>query len=187
MPSPEDYAAKKFASLRSDSRPGPRTEKGKAHSKMNALRHGLSGRIVVLPSEDMGQYLKFASDFVNSLNPATPLESELAQVVADGYWRLKRFRTVEEGMLAMGHYEEAGRLRRRQRRSPRRLVHRATTGEALSPRSRGGAKCHWSGESLPSQLQRVREPLDIRTTNPKRYREVNEATPRSSGRAQSIP
>jgi hypothetical protein len=68
----------------------------------------LSGRIVVLPSEDMGQYLKFSQDFVDSLYPATPLESELAQTVADGYCRLKRFRTVEEGMLAMGHYEKEG-------------------------------------------------------------------------------
>jgi hypothetical protein len=108
MPTPEDYAAKKLGSLLRDSKPGPRTEAGKARAKMNALRHGLSGRIVVLPSEDMGQYLKFSRDFVDSLYPETPLESELAQTVADGYWRLKRFRTVEEGMLALGHYEKEG-------------------------------------------------------------------------------
>ena len=114
MPSPEDYAANKLKTLfgtpetENPSRPGPRTKEGKARSSINALRHGLSGRIVVLPSEDMRQYLKFSSEFVDSLYPATPLESELAQTVADGYWRLKRFRTVEEGMLAMGHYEKEG-------------------------------------------------------------------------------
>ena len=114
MPSPEEYAAKKLESIlgnrnsENPSKPGPRTPEGQARSKMNALRHGLSGRIVVLPSEDMGLYLKFSGEFVDSLYPATPLESELAQTVADGYWRLKRFRTVEEGMLAMGHYEKEG-------------------------------------------------------------------------------
>jgi hypothetical protein len=108
MPTPEEYAAKKLESILGPSRPGPRTDEAKARTKMNALRHGLSGRIVVLPSEDMGLYLKFSKDFVDSLYPATPLESELAQTVADGYWRLKRFRTVEEGMLAMGHYEKEG-------------------------------------------------------------------------------
>jgi hypothetical protein len=108
MPTPEDYAAKKLNSLLGDSKPGPRTEAGKARAKMNALRHGLSGRIVVLPSEDMGLYLKFSQEFVDSLYPVTPLESELAQTIADGYWRLKRFRTVEEGMLALGHYEKEG-------------------------------------------------------------------------------
>ena len=108
MPTPEDYAAKKLNSILGNSKPGPRSEEGKARAKMNALRHRLSGRIVVLPSEDMGLYLKFSQEFVDSLYPATPLESELAQTVADGYWRLKRFRTVEEGMLAMGHYEKEG-------------------------------------------------------------------------------
>ena len=77
MPSPEDYAAKKLESLLGNSRPGPRTESGKSRSKMNALRHGLSGRIVVLPSEDMGLYLKFSHELVDSLFPATPLEREL--------------------------------------------------------------------------------------------------------------
>ena len=116
MPTPEEYAAKKFESIlghnnqnsENPSKPGPRSDAGKARAKMNALRHGLSGRIVVLPSEDMDLYLKFSNEFVASLDPATPLESELAQTVADGYWRLKRFRTVEEGMLAMGHYEKEG-------------------------------------------------------------------------------
>jgi len=100
MTMPEDHTT--------NSKPGPRTPEGKARSAINALRHGLSGRIVVLPSEDMGLYLKFSKELVDSLYPETPLERELAQTVADGYWRLKRFRTVEEGMLAMGHYEKEG-------------------------------------------------------------------------------
>jgi hypothetical protein len=75
---------------------------------MNATRHGLSGRIVVLPSEDMSLYLAQSKELVDSLDPQTPIERKLAQTVADGYWRLERFRTVEEGLLAWGHYEEAG-------------------------------------------------------------------------------
>ena len=53
MPTPEDYAANKLKSIQGNSKPGPRTPEGKARSAINALRHGLSGRIVVLPSEDM--------------------------------------------------------------------------------------------------------------------------------------
>ena len=89
-------------------RSGPRTEAGKKRSSMNATRHGLSGRIVVLPSEDMSLYMQQSKEIVDSLYPETPIERKLAQTVADGYWRLERFRTIEEGMFAWGHYEEAG-------------------------------------------------------------------------------
>jgi hypothetical protein len=84
---------------------GPNTPEGKKRSSQNALRHGLSGRVVVLPTEDMTLYLKFAKDFIESLKPANPMEQELAQNIADGYWRLKRVRTTEETLYALGYNE----------------------------------------------------------------------------------
>ena len=32
---------------------GPRTEAGKKRTRFNALRHGLTGQIVVMPAEDL--------------------------------------------------------------------------------------------------------------------------------------
>jgi hypothetical protein len=32
---------------------GPKTPEGKRRASLNALRHGLTGRVIVLPSEDM--------------------------------------------------------------------------------------------------------------------------------------
>jgi hypothetical protein len=87
---------------------GPRTDAGKRRSALNATRHGLSGRIVVLPTEDMSLNLSFSKQIVESLNPETAIECELAQTIADGYWRMKRVRTVEEGMFGWGNFEEAG-------------------------------------------------------------------------------
>jgi hypothetical protein len=119
MPSPEDYAANKLndllnheASSESESEKsgptGPRSAEGQKRSSQNALRHGLSGRIVVLPTEDMAEYLRLSKEIVDSLYPETQLERDLAQAVADGIWRQKRFRTIEEAMLALGHYEGEG-------------------------------------------------------------------------------
>ena len=35
---------------------GPKTEAGKKQSSLNALRHGLTGQIVVMPTEDLAAY-----------------------------------------------------------------------------------------------------------------------------------
>jgi hypothetical protein len=87
---------------------GPNTAHGKRRSSLNAIRHGLTGRIVVLPTEDLEVYTAFSKELVDSLNPETPLERQYAQTVADIQWRLNRARSIEDGMLAMGHYEDEG-------------------------------------------------------------------------------
>ena len=75
---------------------------------MNALRHGLTARVVVLPSEDMAAYNLFSKEIVDSLDAQTPVERQFAQTVADNQWRINRIRSIDDGMLAMGHFEAAG-------------------------------------------------------------------------------
>lgn len=53
MLSPLQYAANRLNAEKSH---GPTSAEGRARSSMNALRHGLTARVVVLPSEDMGAY-----------------------------------------------------------------------------------------------------------------------------------
>jgi hypothetical protein len=87
---------------------GPRTEAGKKISSLNALRHGLTSRVVVLPSEDLSAYKKFSDEFLGSLAPETFPETQCAQTIIDTQWRLNRVRSLEEGMLAHGHGSPAG-------------------------------------------------------------------------------
>jgi hypothetical protein len=87
---------------------GPNSHNGKHRSSQNALRHGLTGRIVVLPTEDLEAYKKFSKELVDSLRPESPMETQFAQTIADTQWRLNRARTFEDGMLALGHFEAAG-------------------------------------------------------------------------------
>jgi hypothetical protein len=75
---------------------------------MNALRHGLTARVVVLPTEDMNAYNAFSKEIVDSLGAQTPVERQFAQTVADNQWRINRIRSIEDGMLGMGHFEPAG-------------------------------------------------------------------------------
>src|SRR5215469_9801972 len=80
---------------------GPTSADGKSPSSLNATRHGLTGRVVVLPEEDMKVYEAFSAELMTSLDPKTPLERELAKTVVDQQWRLNRIRSIEDGMLAL--------------------------------------------------------------------------------------
>ena len=76
---------------------GPRTEIGKKTSSLNALRHGLTSRIVVLPTEDLAAYKTFSAEFLTDLAPVTFAERQFAQTIIDTQWRLNRVRTLEDG------------------------------------------------------------------------------------------
>jgi hypothetical protein len=107
MPSPAQYAANR---LNAEKSKGATSPQGKARSSMNALRHGLTARVVVLPSEDMDAYQAFSKEIVDSLDAQTPVERQFAQTVADNQWRINRIRSIEDGMLGMGHFEAAGNI-----------------------------------------------------------------------------
>jgi threonyl-tRNA synthetase len=107
MPSPAEYAANRLNALKSE---GPTTPQGKARSRMNALRHGLTARVVVLPTEDMAAYQAFSQEIVDSLDAQTPVERQFAQTIADNQWRINRVRSIEDGMLGIGRYEDTDNL-----------------------------------------------------------------------------
>jgi hypothetical protein len=89
---------------------GPRTEEGKKKSALNALRHGLTGRVVVMPWEDMDAYMRFCAELMTDLAPETSIERQYAQTFCDTQWRLNRMRSIEDSILALGHSEAAGRI-----------------------------------------------------------------------------
>jgi hypothetical protein len=89
---------------------GPRTLEGKTKSRLNALRHGLTGRVVVLPHEDLSAYNTFCAELMKDLKPEGPLERQFAQTFCDTQWRLNRARSIEDSMFALGHSEAAGNI-----------------------------------------------------------------------------
>jgi hypothetical protein len=56
---------------------GPRTTAGKQRSSLNALRHGLTGHVVVLPTEDQTAYQRHLLRFVDQFQPKGALEEQL--------------------------------------------------------------------------------------------------------------
>ncbi|HEV2114088.1 MAG TPA: hypothetical protein VGR50_08040 [Terriglobales bacterium] len=81
---------------------GPRTEAGKQVSRFNALRHGLTGHVVVLPSEDQAAYQAHSRRFLDDFQPKGALESQLVQTLIDTTWRLNRIPAIETNYLTLG-------------------------------------------------------------------------------------
>ncbi len=98
MPTPKQAAANRLNAQKST---GPKTREGKQKVAINALRHGLTGRMVVLPSEDLDRYRTHVNTLTASLKPQGPEEIQLASLIADDYWRLQRIHAIEDGIFAM--------------------------------------------------------------------------------------
>ena len=78
---------------------GPITFEGKRRSCLNALRHGLTGQIVVMPAEDLEAYQAHVQAFVTEYQPQGATETQLVQSLADAAWRLNRVSALETNLL----------------------------------------------------------------------------------------
>jgi hypothetical protein len=85
---------------------GPVSPEGKRRVSLNALRHGLTGQTVVLPSEDLAAYQKHCGQFHTELKPQGLLESKCVQTIADTYWRLDRIRAMENSLFSLAVSQE---------------------------------------------------------------------------------
>jgi hypothetical protein len=80
---------------------GPKTETGKWRSSLNALRHGLTGQIVVMPTEDLACYRSHVKSFTDEYNPKGATEAQLVQQLADTSWRLNRAASLEANLYTL--------------------------------------------------------------------------------------
>ena len=83
---------------------GPKSPETKAVSCMNALRHGLTGQVNLMPDEDRAAHDKFCAAIVESLAPEGALEIQFAQAVAEDNWRMNRGRAIETNIFAIGSF-----------------------------------------------------------------------------------
>ena len=79
---------------------GPRSEAGRNRSRFNALDHGCRASILVLPTEDFGEYEKEANAWKISWNPRNPVEEFLVERVVNLSWQAKRIDRAQTARLA---------------------------------------------------------------------------------------
>ena len=102
--SPAQLAANRANAQKST---GPRTDTGRATSSKNAVKTGLTGRTLLLPTDDVEEYAAFVTGFERDLKPVGQLECELVQIIADCHWRLRRIQALEYALYAHGHEQFA--------------------------------------------------------------------------------
>ncbi len=87
---------------------GATSPEGKAKSSLNGVKTALTGRTVLLPCDDVAEYERHIRAIEGELRPASAVERELVQSIADTFWRLRRIPGLEAAIFAQGHVEFQG-------------------------------------------------------------------------------
>ena len=125
---------------------GPRTEEGKQRSSLNALRHGLTGQIIVLPSDDLNAYQHHIQAYVTEYTPKGPTETQLVQTLADIAWRLNRVSALENNLLTLGIVNNA---------EPDPVQDALSVVRALDSQTRALANLSLHGQRLSRQFEKT--------------------------------
>lgn len=98
---------KQLAANRANARKstGPKTSHGKALSKLNALKHGILSREVLVRGrnyqESRHELTQLHQRFWDELQPVGPVEEMLVDQIVTAHWRLRRALTAESGEIAL--------------------------------------------------------------------------------------
>jgi hypothetical protein len=74
---------------------GPKTPEGKTTVSQNATKHGLLSHRDVISSESQAEFDLHRDQFLEELNPETPIQSFLADRIVSLSWRLKRAEIIQ--------------------------------------------------------------------------------------------
>ena len=125
---------------------GPKTDAGKWRSAVNAVRHGLGAKHLLLPGESAENYEKKMDEIFSSFAPSNTAEAEVVALIADDLHRLDRLARVEKALL-LGRIEE--------------MVSQTGSGEKVGVMANaisvlGTAVASWANAGMPKPGEDVR-------------------------------
>jgi hypothetical protein len=108
-PTPQPTSDAQLAANRANAQlsSGPKSPAGKAASSLNAVKTALTGRTILLHSDDVAEYQRHIAAYQEEFKPIGYLESELLQSIADCAWRIRRVSNLEQTFYAKGREEFA--------------------------------------------------------------------------------
>jgi hypothetical protein len=90
---------------------GPKTETGKALSRVNACRHGLTAETIVIGDEDPKKFGILRAELEEEYNPRPGIESELVERLAVLMWRMRRIPMFEAALIELNREQVASQKR----------------------------------------------------------------------------
>ncbi len=130
---------------------GPKTEAGKRKSSLNALRHGLTGQTIVLPSDDLNAYQHHIQSFVAEYRPKGATESQLVQSLADTAWRQNRVVALETNLLTLGIVRDPDQFTD----APDQVQQALAMAASLDSQTRALANLSLHGQRLARQFEKT--------------------------------
>ena len=87
---------------------GPASPEAKQRVKYNALRHGLTGQVLIMTPEEREKFDAFVNGMMSDLAPVGTHETFLANSMAEEAWRLNQIRPRCANVSAVGDFDGAG-------------------------------------------------------------------------------
>ena len=116
---------------------GPVTPEGKARSSRNSVTHGLLQNGIVLPTENLSTFENMLAGYRKELEPESPIEERLIEIMAVADWRRVRLWHIETAHYTRTINEQIRRNDPIDSEDPSRIpaMHSALAFAALSEHS----------------------------------------------------
>ncbi|HEY7211078.1 MAG TPA: hypothetical protein VH477_12450 [Bryobacteraceae bacterium] len=133
---------------------GPKTEAGKRRSSQNAFRHGLYSKQILLPHEDPEEFERLQAGLIEEHQPSTLTERLLVEEMAQNYWRIQRYRQLQDAGFEPDNLEtwiDGGlfNLLQRALSSAERAFHRTLTALNKMKKQHAAAETKTNPETEP--------------------------------------
>ena len=132
---------------------GPRTQSGKARSRLNSGKHGLTAKTLVNSDEDPAQFDKLRAELLEEYDPQSALKCELVERLSSLLWRLRGIPAFEAAIINARRGEVDDPIKWLELKRWKGL-----TEETIKVRALG--KCPYSGWAVSRHTRQAGTPRD---------------------------
>jgi len=99
---------------------GPKSQGGKARSRLNSRKHGLTAETLIIVGECAGDFDQLRAELMDEHDPQSALEAELVERLAGILWRLRRVPFFEAAIIDARQAQVTDNMRQEEERRPQR-------------------------------------------------------------------